>query len=132
MKRTMLVLGGLLLTVATAAQAQDGPRKISGRVFDDSSGCPLRGVRLAPTGSKQSTLTDANGRYRLLSPPVDTFSLQASMRGWATEFSPGLMVTDSSARVDFSLARQPADSVSGTVYPPRACHLQPRDSTPPR
>lgn len=129
MKRTMLVLGALLLTVAAAAQAQDGPRKVSGRVFDDSSGCPLRGVRLEPVGSNLSALTDVNGRYRLLNPPVDTFTLKASMRGWATEFSPGIVVTDSSARVDFSLAREPADSARGTRYPPRACHLQPRDST---
>jgi carboxypeptidase family protein len=122
------VLLGLMAAVVSSAQAQDGGRKVSGRVFDDSTGCPLRGVKLAVSGAALHVLSDANGRYRMMNPPAAPFTLEASLRGWGTEYSANLLVSDSSARVDFSLARAQADSATGTVYPRKACRLEPVDS----
>lgn len=126
--KTGILLVGLVVAMVSSAQAQDGGRKVSGRVFDDSTGCPLRGATLAVSGAALHVLSDANGRYRMMNPPVAPFTLAASLRGYGTEYSANLVVSDSSARVDFSLARAQADSTTGTVYSRKACRLEPANA----
>jgi Ser-tRNA(Ala) deacylase AlaX len=128
MTRATLLLAGMMISAATAAQAQDVPRMVSGRIFDDSTGCPLRSVQVMAVGSAVHVATDANGRYRMSNPPTGTFTLQAVLRGYQPNNAGGMAVSDSTARVDFSLFRAPGDSTAGTVYPKRACRLEPRDS----
>ncbi len=112
----------------STAQAQNVPRAVSGRIFDDITGCPLGGVQVTAVGAATHVLTDVQGRYRMANPPSGAFTLQALLRGYQPNNTDGLIVSDSSSRVDFSLVRAPADSVKGTVYPARTCRLEPRDS----
>jgi hypothetical protein len=128
MTRATLLLAGLIISAFSSAQAQDAPRMVSGRIFDDSTGCPLRGVQVTAVGAAAHVATDANGRYRMANPPSATFTLQALLRGYQPNNASGLVVADSSTRVDFSLVRAPDDSTKGTVYPVKRCHLAPRDS----
>ncbi len=127
MTRTALLLAGFLTLGMSAAQAQNVPRAVSGRIFDDSTGCPLRGVQVV-AGAGVHVLTDVQGRYRLGNPPSGAFTLSALLRGYRPNNVDSLVVSDSSSRVDFSLLRSPADSAKGTVYPPKTCRLEPRDS----
>lgn len=133
--RTTLLLAGLVVLVASAASAQDAPRKVSGRVFDDSTGCPLKGARVATaTGTDdaaaQSTFfsTDVNGRYRAVNPPTGPFSLRVTLAGYTPQQVDGVTVTDSTARVDFTLFRSYRDGSTQAVYPKAACRLEPKDS----
>ena len=128
MTRTTLLLAGLLTLGTSAAQAQGVPRVVSGRIFDDSTGCPLRAVQVAAAPGVH-VLTDVQGRYRMGNLPSGAFTLTALLRGYQPNNVDSLVVSDSSTRVDFSLIRAAADSVKGTEYPPRTCRLEPRDST---
>ena len=128
MSRTPLLLAALVLSLASAAQAQDGPRKVSGRIFDDSTGCPLRAAQVTATGADAHVATDANGRYRMVNPPAGTFSLRATLAGYQPQQVDGVAVTDSTARVDFSLFRTYRDGSTQASYPKAACRLEPKDS----
>src|ERR1019366_10557519 len=129
MKRLILLVAALAIAAVPTVQAQAGNTPaVSGRVFDDSTGCPLRAVQVTAGGSAARVATDANGRYRMSNPPAGTFTLQALLRGYQTNNAAGMVVSDSSARVDFSLVRSPGDSTAGTIYPKKACRLEPRDS----
>jgi Carboxypeptidase regulatory-like domain len=135
MTRITLLLAGLVVLVASAASGQDAPRAVSGRVFDDSTGCPLKGARLAAsTGASDAAVqsaffsTDANGRYRAVNPPAGPFSLRVTLAGYTPQQVDGVTVTDSTARIDFTLFRVYRDGSTQAVYPKAACRLEPRDS----
>lgn len=123
--RAIWLLTVMMAGTAQFAPAQDAPRMVSGRVFDDSTGCPLRSVQIAATGSASHVLTDANGRYRMSNPPTGTFTLQALLRGYQSQDAASVIAADSTERVDFSLLRAPGDSTTRTVYPKKACRLEP-------
>lgn len=127
-----LMLVGLLCGVIPAAQAQGtgGATMVSGRVFDDTTGCPLKGVKIAATGASVPVVSDVNGRYRMANPPTMPFSLQAMLPGYQPGRVDSIAATDSTARVDFSLLRAWSDSAHRTVrYPASKCHLDPPGST---
>jgi hypothetical protein len=129
MPRPTLLLAALVLSLAATASAQDAPRKVSGRVFDDSTGCPLHGAQVTINGSATHTATDANGRYRLVDPPTGPLSLRTTLAGYQPQQVDGVVVSDSLSRVDFTLPRTFRDGSVQTAYPKAACHLAPRDST---
>ncbi len=128
MMRTTFLLAVMVAGATQIVAAQGAPRMVSGRAFDDSTGCPLRSVQLAATGSAGHVLTDVNGRYRMANPPAGNFALQALLRGYQPAQAAGVTVTDSTERVDFSLLRASPDSAARVSYPKKACRLEPRDS----
>jgi hypothetical protein len=120
---TILVLA-LAVTAPAVARAQAAPREVSGRVFDDTTGCPLHGVQIQVTNSNARAITLANGHYHLMNPPAGSFTLTASFRGYLSRQTDTMTVSDSSARVDFSLIR---GGDSGRVaYPRHVCELEPQ------
>lgn len=127
MRRTAALLVCIALAGARMAAAQGTAPVISGRVFDDTTGCPLRGVIVRPTGSQSHATTDVQGRYRLGGLPDGNFILEAVRPGYRIQQSLSMSASDSSARVDFSLIRAPADSAKGVSYPPRRCDLEPKE-----
>ena len=130
MKRTTLLVLVLVAGTTRFAHAQEVPRMVSGRVFDDTTGCPLRGVAVAVQSASAKTVTDANGRYYLKGLPITSFTLQASLVGYVTANSDNIMVSDSAARVDFSLVRALSDLNAKPVvrYPSLKCVLDWKDS----
>ena len=123
-RATLLLLGGLAIGAGLAG-GQGVPRAVSGRVFDDTTGCPLAGVQVQATGGTGHALTNVQGRYRLTSLPEGDVVIQASRAGYRTQQTLPTTVSDSSARIDFSLVR--ADSSRGVAYPRKACQLEPSD-----
>jgi hypothetical protein len=126
-----LILAALLVGVIPAARAQSsGGTMVSGRVFDDTTGCPLKGVRIAIPGAANHVVSDANGRYRMANPPSAPFTLQAMLPGYQSRQVDSVAVSDSTARVDFSLLRAWGDSTRHAArYPASQCHLEPAGST---
>ena len=129
MKRMSFFAVVLMAGVMSGAAAQGAAGlMVSGRVFDDTTGCPLRGVALTAVGATAKTVTDANGRYYLHAVPSSPFTLQAMLAGYATQTAPNLVVSDTAARVDFTLLRDPSDSKK-IRYPSMHCVLDRRDSS---
>ncbi|HEY4320473.1 MAG TPA: carboxypeptidase-like regulatory domain-containing protein [Gemmatimonadales bacterium] len=131
MKEGMMLVG-LLIGVIPAAHAQGtgGATMVSGRIFDDTTGCPLKGVKITATGASVPVISDVNGRYRMANPPSMPFSMLATLPGYQTRQADSVMVTDSTARVDFSLLRAWSDSAHRAVhYPAAKCHLEPPGSS---
>jgi len=131
MKCLVLLAAALVVGISAPLAAQTGGAPmVSGRVFDDTTGCPLRGVALSAVGATAKTLTDANGRYYLRAVPTTPFTLQAALAGYATQTVAGLLVGDSTARVDFSLLRAMRDTTAKPPvrYPSMQCVLDRKDS----
>jgi hypothetical protein len=128
MTRTALLLMGLVVGVTQFAEGQAGPRAVSGRVFDDTTGCPLAGVRIQTVDGAGRALTNSQGRYRLASLPDGDVVVLATKAGYRPSQTLPMTVPDSSARADFSLIRATGDSASRTAYPRKACQLEPADS----
>ena len=119
-------MAALVCSISVAA-AQDASRAVSGRVFDDTTGCPVAGVMLQATGGSARALTNTQGRYRLASLPAGDVVVQATKAGYRTAQSLPTTVSDSSARIDFSLIRTLGDSGARAAYPRKACQLEPPD-----
>ena len=130
MKSTILLALVLGVGATTAIHAQvAGAPAVSGRVFDDTTGCPLRGVRLSAAGTTVTTLTDVNGRYRLKGVPATPFTLEAVLAGYVSSSSTGVIAADTVLRVDFSLVRAPGDTTRNRPrYPVATCVLDRKDS----
>ena len=116
-----------LVLAAVAAQNARAQGSVSGRVFDDSTGCPLRGARIAVGDSGARALTDANGRFRVAASDGARVGLWATLGGYQPAQELNVMVSDST-RVDFSMLRDMGNRIK-VAYPGRACHLEPRDSS---
>lgn len=130
MKRLVLMMALLVGWSATASAQGGGAPMVSGRIFDDTTGCPLRGVSVTAVSSTARTMTDANGRYYLKGVPTTPFTLQAMLAGYVTAGNDNVIVSDSSVRVDFSLLRTVSDTSAKPKphYPTMKCVLDVKDS----
>ena len=78
---SILLLVLLVFLIASAYPAATG--KISGRVVDKSTSEPLPGVNVLLRGTTLGTVTDIDGYFVILNVPPGSYSLQASMVGYA-------------------------------------------------
>ena len=99
---------GLALTlvamsmVPRAVQAQTG--KVTGVVTDQATGQPLEGVQVFLQGTGYGTLSNANGRFFLISVPPGTYTVAARRIGYATaERSNVIVQIDVTREVNFAL-----------------------------
>src|SRR5690242_4339698 len=99
MTRATMLCMGVLAVGAGLAAGQGIPRAVSGRVFDDITGCPLAGVQIQAAGGTGHALTNTQGRYRLANLPDGDVVLQASRTGYSTQQTLPTTVSDSSARI---------------------------------
>ena len=98
-----LTLGFLLPQVVLASVTG----KISGTVMDTESGEPLPGVAVSVVGTKLGALTDENGEYYILNVPVGTYTVKASLIGFApVEFTNVGVSADLTAYTDFTLSKE--------------------------
>lgn len=128
MNRRILLVAAVLLGTATSLHAQGMVRMVSGRVFDDTTGCPLRGARITAAGSSGAAVSDVKGHYHLVDPPAERFTLMAMLSGYQMRRTDSVLVTDSTSRVDFSLHRLLDSTSVHARYPVKQCELEPADS----
>lgn len=91
-----LALLALLWPAALSAQQ----RTITGRVVDALTGQPLASVAVMVVETRQTTLSDAEGRFRLAGVPGDRVTLRISSLGYRTTT---LAVEPSTANVEVAL-----------------------------
>ena len=78
--------------------------KIAGVVKDVSTGEPLPGVNIVIEGTTMGGATDNEGHYFILNIPPGTYTLKASMVGYAIESRTGIAVSvDHTTTIDFKL-----------------------------
>ena len=99
---------GLALTLVAMSlaprviHAQTG--KVTGIVTDQATGQPLEGVQVFLQGTGYGTLTNANGRFFLISVPPATYTVAARRIGYATaERSNVIVQIDVTREVNFAL-----------------------------
>jgi TonB-linked SusC/RagA family outer membrane protein len=102
LRRTALTLG-LLVASAGYLSAQG---VVVGRVTDQASGNALVGARIVVVGTALTTLTNADGRYRLTGVPTGTVQLRASQIGYASS-TRSVSVSGDQATEDFALVLTP-------------------------
>jgi len=98
-----LTLGLLLPQVVMASVTG----KISGTVVDTETGEPLPGVAVSVVGTKLGALTDENGEYYILNVPVGTYTVKASLIGFApVEVTNVGVSADLTAYTDYTLSKE--------------------------
>ncbi|HET7457120.1 MAG TPA: TonB-dependent receptor [Gemmatimonadaceae bacterium] len=112
------VIAGVALVVPRVSHAQTG--KISGVVTDAQSGQPIEGVQVRVTGTGYGALTQANGRYFIISVPPGTYTVEARRIGYQSSSTSGVQVRiDVTREVNFSMASAATTLTAiRTVAPP--------------
>lgn len=94
-KPAFALLLAALLAIPALAFGQGGDSSIRGTVSDDS-GAVLPGVTITASSpaliQPETAITDSQGTYRLLNLPVGTFTIEASLSGFATSRQEGILV----------------------------------------
>lgn len=98
-KPTFALLLAALLVTPTLAFGQAGDSSLRGTVRDDS-GAVLPGATVTATSpaliQPATTVTDSQGAYRLVTLPVGTYTLEASLSGFNTFRQEGILLRASS------------------------------------
>ena len=99
-----LVLGlAAVAFVPRALEAQTG--KITGVVTDQSTGQPVEGVQIFLQGTGFGSVSNANGRYFLLSVPPGSYTVVARRIGYAEQARPDVQVLiDVTRELNFALS----------------------------
>jgi outer membrane receptor protein involved in Fe transport len=93
-----------LLLLASQVAFSGTTGKIAGRVIDASTRQPLPMVNIQIVGTTYGAATDVDGNYFIINIPVGTYSLRASMIGYAPRTMSNVKVMlDMTTTIDFSL-----------------------------
>jgi outer membrane receptor protein involved in Fe transport len=93
--------------------------KITGKVVNEETGEPLPGVAVSIAGTKMGALTNEDGEYYILNVPVGTYTLKASLIGFApVEVENVTTSVDLATYQDFTLSKKALEL--GTVIKVRA------------
>jgi hypothetical protein len=92
-----LLAGGLILLPPGTLAGTTG--SMTGVVLS-TAGAPISGVRLAAVSPSQTAtvITDASGRFAMLTLAPDTYTITASKNGFETSCRPGAIAEDDRAR----------------------------------
>jgi len=90
--------------------------KITGRVYDKSTGVPLPGVNVIIRGSSMGAATNLDGDYFIINVPVGTYTMTASMMGYSPLEVQNVQVSaDLTTTIDFPLGETQLDIVREVV-----------------
>lgn len=111
----------LALVLCAAYYAHAGTTGvISGTVRSEDGGTALAGVNIIVSGTRLSTVTDANGRFVITNVPPGEYEVRAELVGYATKVLESVQVSmDSTAAADFALAQSVEEEEAVVVTRPR-------------
>ena len=102
----MMIIPALLLTFPPSVLAGT-VGKISGKIINEETGEALPGVAVSIVGTKIGALTNDNGEYFILNVPVGTYTVQASLIGFAPVEVTNIGVSiDLTSYRDFALSKK--------------------------
>jgi outer membrane receptor protein involved in Fe transport len=109
-RRALVVPACVLVLMAVRAEpaaAQVGSGRVTGLVLDQTTKEPLAGVQVFIEGTSLGQLTGPNGRFFIMNIPAGTYTVVASMIGYAVVRRENVLVAVDQARtVDFELPTQ--------------------------
>lgn len=115
-----LALAAAIVVCAAAWVGAGTTGVISGVVRDSADGTPLSGANVVISGTRLTTVTDANGYFVIANVPPGEYEVTAEMVGFALQEIPGVQVTmDTTSRVDFSLTQEAIQESAVVVTRPR-------------
>ena len=90
--------------------------KVSGKIFDQSTGEPLIGANVMLLGSSLGSATDVNGVYHILNVPPGFYDLKVNMIGYGNKTVTGVRVEiDLTAVIDLDLTVEAIEGQMITV-----------------
>ena len=90
--------------------------KLTGRVYDKSTGVSLPGVNIIIKGSTMGAASNLKGEYFIINVPVGTYIMTASMMGYAPLEVQNVQVSaDMTTTIDFPLGETQLDIVKEVV-----------------
>lgn len=109
-----LVVSVVLAIVGSAWAGTTG--KLTGRVFDKSTGVPLPGVNVIIKGTTMGAASNLSGEYFVINVPVGTYTMTASMMGYSPLEVQNVKVSaDLTTTIDFPLEETQLDIVKEVV-----------------
>lgn len=81
--------------------------RLTGKVVNEETGEPIPGVAVSVVGTKMGALTNEDGEYTIINVPVGTYTLRASIIGFApVEITNAMVSVDLATYIDFTLSRK--------------------------
>ncbi|MDN3724626.1 carboxypeptidase regulatory-like domain-containing protein [Aequorivita sp. SDUM287046] len=88
---------------------------LSGKVTDKLTGVPLENVKITTNPASTTVFTDSIGRFRINNIPVDDYSVQAELSGYAAGFEATAVTEGQTAAVSFELSLANSDNNPPTI-----------------
>ena len=106
-KRTIILSLFIFVFLATSILMAGTTGKISGSVFDQSTGEPLPGANVKITGTMMGASTDASGFYFIINVPPGTYSVKVLFMGYEGMIKSNVQVmVDRTTNLDFALSTE--------------------------
>jgi len=106
----------ILSLLATQIALAGTTGKLTGRVYDKSTGVPLPGVNVIIRGSSMGAATNLDGGYFIINVPVGTYTMTASMMGYSPLEVQNVQISaDLTRTIDFPLSETQLDIVREVV-----------------
>jgi outer membrane receptor protein involved in Fe transport len=119
MKLIAFVLAGMAVLGAAVWVGAGTTGIISGVVKSDD-GKPISGANIIVTGTKLTTVTDANGYYVITNVPPGDYDVRAEMVGYANASADRAQVTmDATSAVNFDMKQEAIKETTAVVTRPR-------------
>ncbi|HEX9006881.1 MAG TPA: TonB-dependent receptor [Bacteroidota bacterium] len=121
-----------MLLFALVAQSAFGGTtgKIAGRIVDGSTGEKLPGANITVEGTNLGAVSNLDGNYFIINVPVGTYTVRASLVGYAGKAVSGVkVIVDMTSTLDFTLSTHDIQTAEVVVSASRPAIQQDRTST---
>ena len=102
--RRVILAAAFLAVIAAGTSQAATTGKIAGQIVEAESGQPIPGVAVVIDGLRLGATSDPDGRYVIISVPPGTYSVSASLMGYAPVTMTRVLVNiDRTTPVDYEL-----------------------------
>jgi len=123
LKNILVFIISIMLFTACTEEQIDGVRigSINGKVVAEGTNAPLENVKISTNSPTSTVFTDEDGNFIIENAPIGTYSVQAELDGFVTDFESVTVIEAAAAVVSFELLTSNANnqppSVPNLVFP---------------